>query len=42
MYTTYLVLLVGQPHPLDVEDDEEPLVEGGWVDPQRVIYRGSN
>ena len=32
-------LLVGQPHPLDVEDDEETLVEGWCVDPQRVQHR---
>jgi len=31
-------LLVGQPHPLDVEDDEETLVEGWQVDPQRVPH----
>jgi len=32
-------LLVGQPHPLDVEDNEKTLVEGWRVDPQHVPHR---
>jgi len=38
MYINYRALLDGQPHALDVGDDEETLVEGWRVDPERVPH----